>query len=241
MMHVTKAGMEKVRIPVPPLAEQKRIAMILKDRFATVERAREAARVQLDAAAVLPAAFLREIRAIGRDAGWPNMLLGDLLTTFEAGKCVSCEERPATMAEWGVLKVSSVSWGAFRPHENKVLPSSFPVSAEREVRVGDFLFSRSNTTELVGAVVHVKQTRPRLLLSDKTLRLVLRPTLVLPEFLELALRSPETRAFIEENATGASSPMKKLAGHDTLDPADGAADQRTAQNHGEGFSAAQSC
>jgi type I restriction enzyme, S subunit len=63
--------------------------------------------------------------------------------------------------------------------------------------------------------VLVRRARRRLMLSDKTLRLVSRQTEILPEYLELALRSPQCRAFIEENATGASSSMKNIT-QDTI-------------------------
>lgn len=200
---------------LPPLAEQQRIAGILKEQLAAVEQACAAAEAQLEAAQALPAAYLREVLSSAESAGWPVKRLGDVLTGIEAGKCVSCVERPADLTEWGVLKVSAVTWGTFKPEENKVLPDGFEVPADREVRAGDFLISRSNTTELVGAVVHVKQTRPRLMLSDKTLRLVPRDDEILPEYMELALRSPQCRSFIEEKATGASSSMKNIT-QDTI-------------------------
>jgi type I restriction enzyme S subunit len=215
LRHVKKGEVESLPIPLPPLVEQKRIAGILKDQLAAVECARAAAQAQLQAAKALPSAYLKDILSTGQAAGWPIKRLGSLLTAIEAGKCVSCEERPAKSTEWGVLKVSAVTWGAFRPEENKVLPAEFDVPSDREVREGDVLISRSNTTELVGAVVHVKKTRPRLMLSDKTLRLVSRDTEIMPDFLELALRSPQCRSFIEENATGASSSMKNIT-QDTI-------------------------
>jgi type I restriction enzyme S subunit len=47
-------------IPLPPLAEQCRIAAILAERMAAVERARAAAEAQLAAINALPAALLRQ-------------------------------------------------------------------------------------------------------------------------------------------------------------------------------------
>jgi len=202
-------------IPLPPLPEQRRISGLVHEQMAAVERARCAARVQLEAANSIGAAYFRQLLSMAEARRWPRRHLGDVLVDIEAGKCVSCEERPATPDEWGVLKVSAVTWGIFRPGENKVLPADFAVLEDREVRPGDFLISRSNTTELVGAVVHVRQTRPRLMLSDKTLRLVPRRDEILPEFMELVLRSQQCRRFIEGNATGTSSSMKNIT-QDTI-------------------------
>jgi len=57
-----------------------------------------------------------------------------------------------------------------------------------EVRPGDFIMSRANTVELVGACALVRKTRPKLMLSDKTFRFVFRePRKVVPEFMEQVL------------------------------------------------------
>ena len=96
-----------------------------------------------------------------------------------------------------------------------MVPPDFVVPLEYEVKSGDLLISRSNTTELVGAVVLVKSTRPKLMLSDKTLRLVPRVELATVEFLDLCLRSTRARQFIEGNSTGASSSMKNIT-QDTI-------------------------
>jgi len=47
-------------IPLPPVAEQKRIVAVLNRKMAAVEKARAAAEVQLEAVTALPAALLRE-------------------------------------------------------------------------------------------------------------------------------------------------------------------------------------
>jgi type I restriction enzyme S subunit len=57
---VTDSQVREQMIPLPPLEEQKRIAAILNEQMAAVERARAAAEARLEAAKALPAAFLRE-------------------------------------------------------------------------------------------------------------------------------------------------------------------------------------
>jgi len=71
----------QLKIPLPSLAEQRRIAALLDARMAAVERARAAAQAQLDEAKALPAAYLRQtFPRPGQDlpAGWRWVRLGDV-------------------------------------------------------------------------------------------------------------------------------------------------------------------
>jgi len=65
-------------IALPPLAEQKRIAGILKEQMAAVDRARASAEAQLQAAEHLPAAYLRAIFTNGESKSWERKTLGEL-------------------------------------------------------------------------------------------------------------------------------------------------------------------
>jgi type I restriction enzyme S subunit len=136
--------------------------------------------------------------------------LGELITRIEAGWSPSCQARPREGDEWGVLKVSACSWGAFLEEENKaVIPGTEP-RRDIEVRVGDLLISRANTLELVARSVVVEQCGPGLMLSDKTLRLVpIRD--VDAAYLNLANLSPVARAHYAANATGTSASMRNVS------------------------------
>jgi len=92
------------------------------------------------------------------------------------------------------------------------LPPSYEVPANLEVKAGDFIMSRANTMELVGACVLVRKTRPRLMLSDKSFRFVFEGTRkVLPEYLEQVLRAPALRTQIEAGASGTFPTMKNIS------------------------------
>jgi type I restriction enzyme, S subunit len=104
--------------------------------------------------------------------GWVAVQLGNVIHGFESGRNLQAQGRPAVNDEYGVLKVSAVTWGTFRSEENKaLLPGDAPRPREL-VRAGDVLISRANTTELVGAPVVVRGDHPRLMLPDKILRVL---------------------------------------------------------------------
>jgi type I restriction enzyme S subunit len=197
-----------LEIPLPPLAEQERIAGRLTEQLGAVEHARAAAAQRLAAAESLPAALLREVF---EGTEWPIVELGKGVFDLEAGTSVVAAGRPAEDDEWGVLKVSAVSWGEFRAHENKAVPPGYVPGEHERVKPGDFLISRANTAELAGAVVLVRETPGNLMLSDKTLRVVINRDVFVPEYLEFALRTRAARKFIEGNATGTSYSMRNIS------------------------------
>lgn len=143
-------------------------------------------------------------------AEWEVVALDLMIDRIEAGKSFSALGRPATDVEWGVIKVSAMSWGRFLEDENKAVPEDRPINPAYEIKTGDLLLSRANTEDLVGATVLVVRTRPRLLLSDKSLRLVPHPG-INREWLNFILQSRPVRRQCEERATGTSDSMRNLS------------------------------
>lgn len=141
---------------------------------------------------------------------WTWVTLGSVLTKVLAGWSAPSTQQRRNSDEWAVLKVSACTWGVFRPEENKALkPGAVPREA-LEVRAGDLLITRANTSDLVARSVVVDTTPPRLMLSDKTLRLT--PIKGCnPRYLNLANLAPAARAHYQDEATGTSDSMKNVS------------------------------
>jgi len=73
--------LQELAIPLPPLPEQKRIAAILADRMAAIDRARAATEAQLEASRTLPAAYLRAVFDSPEAQEWPRKRIGDFANT----------------------------------------------------------------------------------------------------------------------------------------------------------------
>lgn len=142
---------------------------------------------------------------------WPLVSLSTALDRIDAGRSPKAQGRPALGDEFGVLKLSAISWGQFAPQENKALLPDDKPNGCPTVGAGDLLMSRANTAELVGAVVLVERDYPNLLLSDKTLRLIPKPGIAHASFLLYALRTPMARRHIEQAATGTSFSMRNIS------------------------------
>lgn len=142
-------------------------------------------------------------------AGWCWSPLADLLTGIETGKSFKCDERPPTNDEVGVIKVSAVTWGEYQEQESKTCTDPERVNPALFVQRGDFLFSRANTIELVGACVIAQQVTLRTMLSDKILRFRFR-TEAMKAWALYLLRSKQGRQQIEALSSGNQDSMRNI-------------------------------
>ena len=136
--------------------------------------------------------------------------VGAVLQSIVSGKSIQTMERPAQVGEYGILKVSAVTWGEFRPNQNKAMPADYDPGDCPRPMDGDILISRANTRELVGAPVLVHGDHPQLLLSDKILKLIPNSALVDRNYLVRALRFPAATAHFFKCAGGSSGSMTNI-------------------------------
>ena len=138
------------RLPLPPLSEQKRIAALLNQQMAYVEKARQAAEEILEAAQALPGAFLRQAFPAHGDAlpaGWKWTQLGDVLASIQPG--FACGKRD----EKGVaqLRMNNISTdGRFNWDKIVRIPPNYTNMFKYWLEPGDVLFNNTNSVELVG-------------------------------------------------------------------------------------------
>jgi type I restriction enzyme S subunit len=141
--------------------------------------------------------------------GWVWASVDQLLADIETGKSFKCEERPPRVGEVGVVKVSAVSWGQYNEEESKTCQDESMIRPDLFVQTGDFLFSRANTIELVGACVIAQNVTKQVMLSDKILRFILVRD-GLKNWLLTLLRSELGRYHIELFASGNQESMRNI-------------------------------
>ncbi len=139
---------------------------------------------------------------------WCWSEVAPLVDGISAGKSFKCDERPPADDEIGVVKVSAVTWGFYNELESKTCTRPELVDPELFVRTGDFLFSRANTIELVGACVIADRVTRKVMLSDKILRFSVRSGW--DRWLLWSLRSSHGRAEIERLASGNQDSMRNI-------------------------------
>ena len=142
--------------------------------------------------------------------GWVWASVDQLVASIEAGKSFKCLERPPQGNDFGVLKVSAVTWGEYNEEESKTCLNKNNENPKILVSEGDFLFSRANTTELVGACVIAKKITKNIMLSDKIWRILFVDDSFKYWVLQY-LRGPYGRTQIELSASGNQASMKNIS------------------------------
>ncbi len=208
-------------VPLAPLAEQQRIVDRIESLFAKLDEAKEKAQAVVDSfetrkAAILHKAFTGELTAKWREehniskTTWGEKKWGDFLQSIEAGKNWSAEGRPPEGTEFGVVKVSAVTWGEFDELESKTCVVAEQWNSKTQIHKGDFLFSRANTLQLVGNCVIVRNISKRLMLSDKILRFKF-DEIAHPRFVLYFTRSRIYREQVEQLASGNQDGMRNIS------------------------------
>ncbi|MDR0279697.1 MAG: restriction endonuclease subunit S [Paucimonas sp.] len=208
---VSKKIVEEFEIPLPPLAEQKRIAAILDKADTILQKRRKVIELADD---FLNSVFLDMFgEPVANPKNWPRKEISSGLESIKSGWSAVGENVPCQPDGLGVLKISSVTTGTFKPAENKkVDPESIP---EGKIlifpRKGDLLFSRANTRELVAATCIVGSDFDNVFLPDKLWLIKTDQKQLLPEFLNYLLWQPRFKEVLTSQATGTSGSMLNIS------------------------------
>ncbi len=202
--------LKATKITLPPLAEQERIVHILDEADELRQLRAHADRRTAD---LIPALFQEMFGdPITNTRNWKREKFGDLLDGIDSGWSPTCHDKPAKHNEWGVLKLGAVTSCEYIDIENKALPEDFIPRPELEVKIGDLLFTRKNTYDLVAACAVVFNTRPKLMLSDLIFRFRLKSSMPLnPVFLWSLLTIPSKRKQVQALAGGSAGSMPNIS------------------------------
>jgi type I restriction enzyme S subunit len=212
---VSDKTVKNSKIPLPPLTEQEHIASIL-DKADAIRRKRQEAIDLADT--FLRSVFLKMFGdPVTNPMGWDEKPFGDVVLNIFGGWSAKGDDRPPNSDEMAVLKVSAVTYGVYRPEECKVV-ANIPKSKKLVIpQVGDLLFSRANTRQLVAATCIVTEAQENVFLPDKLWRIDCDKELVLPEFIKFLFSHPRFREQMSHNATGTSGSMLNISKKKLLD------------------------
>lgn len=142
---VNSSKLKSLKVPLPPLPEQKRIAAILDQADALREK-RRAAIAKLDE--LLQSVFLDMFGdPVTNPKGWPLGCIGDLLKDASYGT----SSKASTAGTWPILRMNNITYtGGWNFTNLKYIDLSEKEETKYLVCSGDILFNRTNSKELVG-------------------------------------------------------------------------------------------
>jgi len=211
--------LEKEEIPIPPLPEQQAIVAKIEELLSELDNGKQQLQTAQQQLKVYRQSLLKwafegkltnkNVKEGELPKGWKTSKLGEYLIKIEAGKSFKCDERTPNLNEVGVLKVSAVTWQIFNENESKTVIGKDRINENYFVKKDDFLFSRANTLDLIGAAVIVHSIDRKLMLSDKTLRFIFNKE-ILKTYALYFLRSRKGRREIQRLSTGNQESMRNI-------------------------------
>lgn len=205
LANVNASSLAKLNVPVPPMAEQKRIADKLDTVLTRVDAvsarlARVAPLLKRFRQSVLAAATSGRLTSEWRESNamhqpWRDMTLGSLIEDMRNGLATKPDESPAGKK---ILRISAVRPGVLDTTDHRYLTADEVDARIYNLRKGDLLFTRYNgSLEFVGVCALVSEDLPEYVYPDKLIRVRANTAVVLPKFIEIASAEAEARAQIE--------------------------------------------
>jgi type I restriction enzyme, S subunit len=202
---VRPAHFVRATIPLPPLAEQRRLVGRIDALAARVEEAKrlrgESERLTL---ALSTSAISAVVEELVYDGKLGDLLLGPPKNGWSA-RCDGLETGTP------ILSLGAITGFMYRADRYKWTSEDTMPNAHYWLRSGDLLISRSNTPDLVGHAAIYDGNPTPCIYPDLMMRLQPDPDRCDSRFVHYVLQSRFVRDFVKANAKGTSPTMKKIS------------------------------
>jgi type I restriction enzyme S subunit len=206
--HIYFKDYKKEKLPLPSLNKQLKIGNVLNK----VEKIISNKKVQLEEYDTLIKSRFIEMFGdpLTNSKMWEVKPLSECLLSIDNGKSFVCDSKSRDDTQPAILKLSAVTYGQYRPYENKAILNKEMFVRKTEVMKGDLLFTRKNTPELVGMSAYVNSTPPKLMMPDLIFRLNTN-SLCNKVYLWKLINLDRFRCKISELASGSAKSMSNIS------------------------------
>ena len=195
----------ELEIPLPPLAEQRRVVARIEELAAQIHTARTLRHQAVEEAEALTQSRLN---ALTTEVEASDNLGHVLLSKPRNGWSAKCDNADDGIP---VLSLGAVTGYRYRSSAIKRTSLHAPKGGHFWLNRGDLLITRSNTPELVGHAAIYDGIPSPCIYPDLMMRLELNPQAADVSFVWYWLQAPPVREFIGRNAKGTSPTMKKIS------------------------------
>ncbi|GBE74028.1 restriction endonuclease subunit S [Microcystis aeruginosa NIES-87] len=205
---LSRNALEKIKIPVPPIEEQKRIVEILDKAFEGIAQAEANTRQSL---INIRNFFKRYLdKSIHKNnSNWDRVKFQDILSQQPRNGWSPPAENHSDIGV-PVLTLSSVTGFHFNIQKIKFTNAPVKVGAHYWLNNGEFLMTRSNTSELVGHVAICENITEPTICCDLIMKMSINPQWAETKFIYWYFRTSKLRHLISNSAQGANPTMKKI-------------------------------
>lgn len=218
---VSKSQVESFQILLPALNEQKRIAAILNEQMAAVERARIAAKAQLEAAKALPAAYLRAVFNSTEAKQWPIKPLGEV-GEIVSGVTLGRKIRGVETRAVPYLRVANVKDGHLLLSDVYRIEATEAEINKLRLKFGDLLLTEGGDPDKLGRGTFWEEQIPECIHQNHIFRVRFDANQFFPQFVSAQIGSAYGKAYFLAHAkqtTGiATINQKVLAGFPLMAP-----------------------
>ena len=218
LLKLTGKDFYSCMVPVPPIAEQKKIAEILAQCDKVIELKRQRIEEEKNKKKWILEETMKMPKGILGSSNKYTGTLEDLVSKIETGTSVNSIDDVNSTIDSNhkfVLKTSAICDGVFIETEcKKVVPEDYNRTS-CSVESGTLLVSRMNTPKLVGACAVCYKSLPNVYLPDRLWKVSVKAT-VDPRWLNYILNSAQYKNLIQERAGGTSNSMKNISQKDFL-------------------------
>lgn len=209
-MRIPMSKLNTVELPIPPYNVQYYIADYLDEKCSEIDNIIEKKQLIIEKLGQYRLSVISEMMV---DSAYPLVSLGKCIDKMEQGWSPSPSEKNQE-SDWNVLSLAAVKEGRFNKTEIKPFSGDKSRCERIKVNKGDFLLTRSNTREYVGAVCLVDDVFENTIFSDLIYRIIFNTHFLLPSFALYYFQSAYARQQIERDAHGSSSTMVKITHKD---------------------------
>lgn len=207
-------------VPLPPLAEQRRIAERVEGLFAKLDEVEEALNDVLRHSEQHVHVLLREAFSGELSQRWRKEHDIDFCSSWKRIQLTKALEgkprngfspKPVNYkTEIKTLSLSAVTSGVFRPDCYKYVDIDVEADSHLWLEPGDILLQRSNSLDKVGTSALYTGTSHGFIYPDLMMKLRVNADIAFAPFVAYQLKTPGVMNYLREHATGTAGNMPKV-------------------------------